>query len=204
MPVLTLGCALVAFGAPSIFGGSGFLGAYIAGMVVGNSPVPERFHLVRVHDSLSWLAQVSMFLMLGLLVNPSELPHVAWTGLLLALFLALVARPVTVFACLLPFRFSWREKLFIAWVGLRGAVPIILATVPVLRSGGQAAHIAEALDVFDLVFFVVVVSALVPGATVQHVARWLRLDAEAVDDSRPQPVDVAETPSAQEQPVLAD
>jgi cell volume regulation protein A len=117
-----------------------------------------------------------MFLLLGLLVNPSELPHVIVPGLLIALFLALVARPLTVYLCLLPFRFAWRERLFISWVGLRGAVPIILATLPVLRAEGAAPILVEALDVFDLVFFVVVVSAFIPGATVQPLARWLKLD----------------------------
>jgi cell volume regulation protein A len=111
------------------------------------------------------------------LVNPSDLPHVAVYGVSIALLLAFVARPVSVFLCLIPFRFHWREKLFIAWAGLRGAVPIVLATVPVLRAQGQSQLMVEALDVFDIVFFVVVVSALLPGSTVVHVARWLRLDA---------------------------
>ncbi len=175
-PVLTLGSALIAFGAPTLFGGSGFLAAYFAGMVVGNAPLRHRTQLLRVHDSLSWLSQVSMFLMQGLLVTPSHLPRAAWIGLPLALILALVARPLTVYLCLLPFRFDWRQKAFIAWVGLRGAVPIVLATVPVLRSEGQPAHMVEALDVFDLVFFVVVVSSFLPGATVQLTARWLGLE----------------------------
>ncbi len=183
-PVLTLGCALVAFGAPSLFGGSGFLAAYFAGMIVGNTPLRSRTQLLRVHDSLSWLSQVSMFLLLGLLVTPSHLPKAAWVGLPLALILALVARPLTVLLCLAPFRFDWRQKVFIAWVGLRGAVPIVLATVPVLRSAGQPAHLVEALDVFDLVFFVVVVSSLVPGATVPIAARWLGINTSDAPQPR--------------------
>lgn len=198
-PVLTLGCALFAFGAPSVLGGSGFLAAYIAGMIVGNAPLPSREHLVRVHDSLSWLSQVSMFLLLGLLVNPSELPHVALPGLAIALLLAFVARPATVLLCLLPFRFRWRESLFIAWVGLRGAVPIILATMPVLRAEGKAAIMLEALDVFDIVFFVVVVSAFLPGATVQHAARWLGL-APPTDADDLRPAHAALEPALAEQP----
>ena len=103
---------------------------------------------------------------------------------------------------MLPFGFRWRESLFIAWVGLRGAVPIILATVPVLRAEGQTELVAEALDAFDLVFFVVVVSAIVPGATVQHLARWLRLDGESTEESHLATTVEAEAPAAEE-PVLA-
>jgi cell volume regulation protein A len=184
-PVLTLGCALVAFGSPSVVGGSGFLAAYLAGMVVGNAPIPQQKQLLDVHDSLAWLGQVSMFLLLGLLVNPSDLPHVARYGLLIALWLTFVARPLSVSLCLIPFRFNWREKLFIAWVGLRGAVPIVLATVPVLRAQGQSLAMVEALDVFDIVFFVVVLSSLAPGATVTHAARWLGLDTREVASAQP-------------------
>lgn len=188
-PVLTLGCAFVAFGAPAMLDGSGFLAAYLAGMIVGNAPVPQREQLVHVHDSISWLGQIAMFLLLGLLVNPSQLPRVAGYGVAITFLIAFVARPASVFLCLLPFRMNWREKLFIAWVGLRGAVPIILATVPVLRAEGQSYRIADALDVFDIVFFVVVVSAFVPGATVQFAARCLRLDASRQLTPKPlQPV----------------
>jgi cell volume regulation protein A len=182
-PVLTLGFALAAFGVPAALGGSGFLAVYLAGMIVGNSNLPQREHLVHVHDSLSWLAQVGMFLLLGLLVNPSELSSVAVTGTTIALALAFIVRPAVVLACLTPFRFSWREKLFIAWVGLRGAVPIVMATLPVLAVKGQSAQTTEALCVFDIVFFVVIVSALIPGATVQRAARWL--DSSSSGDAEP-------------------
>jgi cell volume regulation protein A len=182
-PVLTLGFALASFGVPAAMGGSGFLAVYLAGMIVGNANLPQREHLIHVHDSLSWLSQVGMFLLLGLLVNPSELPRVALTGLAIALALAFVVRPLVVLACLAFFRFDVREKLFIAWVGLRGAVPIVMATLPVLASHGESRQTAEALDVFDIVFFVVLVSALIPGATVQRAARWLGShDCETVGD----------------------
>jgi cell volume regulation protein A len=177
-PVLTLGFALMAFGAAAVLGGSGFLAVYVAGIVVGNSKLPDHEHVLHVHDSLSWLSQVSMFLLLGLLVNPSELPHVMWAGTLVALAVAFIARPVTVYLCLLPFRYSWRERMFISWVGLRGAVPIIMATVPVLRAEGRTLEMSEALDVFDLVFFIVIVSSLVPGAVVKPAARWLGIDVD--------------------------
>lgn len=182
-PVLTLGFALASFGLPAALGGSGFLAVYLAGIIVGNANLPQREHLVHVHDSLSWLSQVGMFLLLGLLVNPSELPKVAWHGLAIALALAFVIRPLVVMACLSFFRFELREKLFIAWVGLRGAVPIVMATLPVLASHGETVQTVEALDVFDIVFFVVLVSALVPGATVHRAARWLGTrDCETVGD----------------------
>jgi cell volume regulation protein A len=177
-PVLTLGFALTSFGAAAVLGGSGFLAVYVAGIVVGNSKLPDREHLLHVHESLSWLSQVSMFLLLGLLVNPSDLPAVMWPGTFIALAVAFVARPLTVSLCLLPFRYTWPERAFISWVGLRGAVPIIMATVPVLRAEGRSLEMAEALDVFDLVFFIVIISSFVPGAVVRPVARWLGIEAE--------------------------
>jgi len=136
-----------------------------------------------VHDALAWLAQILMFLMLGLLVFPSQLWPLAPLGLALAGTLAFVARPVAVLLTLLPFRISWRERLFIAWVGLRGAVPIILATYPVLRgvSGGA--------QIFHLVFFVALVNSFVPGATVPWLARRLRL-AEATPPTPPASVEL--------------
>jgi cell volume regulation protein A len=175
-PVLAIAFALIAFGAPTVLGGSGFIAAYLAGMIVGNTALPHRVQLIHVHESLAWLSQVAMFLLLGLLVNPSELPRVAWHGIGIALVLAFVARPVAVLLCLAPFRFDWKEKLFIAWAGLRGAVPIVMATVPVLEAEGQTAKMVEALDVFDIVFFVVAIGALVPGASVLRMGRWLGLD----------------------------
>jgi cell volume regulation protein A len=175
-PVLSLALAFIAFGAAAMLGGSGFLAVYLAGVIIGNSEVPHREQVVQVHDSLSWLSQVSMFLLLGLLVNPSDLPGVMWEGAVIAVGLAFVARPAAVIVCLLPFRYTWRERLFIAWVGLRGAVPIIMATLPVLRAEGRSMQMLEALDAFDLVFFIVLVSAFIPGATVHRVAHWLRVD----------------------------
>ena len=170
-PVLTLSFALFAYGVATLGFGSGFLAVYVAGMVLGDGQLPYRRSLLRVHDALAWLSQIVMFLLLGLLVFPSRLVEVAGTGLLLALAIAVVARPVVVVLCLLPFRFKPREVGYISWVGLRGAVPIILATYPILAGvpgGGR---------LFDLVFFIVVVNAFIPGATVAAVTRWLRLES---------------------------
>jgi cell volume regulation protein A len=172
-PVLTLGIAFIAFGAPTLLWGSGFLAVYVAAVVLGNGPLPYVAGLRRVHDAMAWFAQVAMFLLLGLLAFPSRLADVAWPGLVLGLFLAFVARPLVVALLLLPFRVPRAEVVFISWVGLRGAVPIMLATFPVLAGVPGARH------VFDIVFFVVVVSALVQGTTVRPLARWLGLEVDA-------------------------
>jgi cell volume regulation protein A len=172
-PVLTLGIAFIAFGAPALVWGSGFLAVYVAAVVLGNGHLPYAAGLRRVHDAIAWFAQVAMFLILGLLAFPSRLMDVAWPGLVLGLFLAFVARPLVVALLLAPFRIPRAEVAFISWVGLRGAVPIMLATFPVL------AGVPGALHVFDIVFFVVVVSALVQGTSIRPLARWLRLEVDA-------------------------
>jgi cell volume regulation protein A len=179
-PALTLALALLAFGVPTLFMGSGFLAVYVAALMLGNRRLPYRSGILRVHDALAWLSQISMFLVLGLLAVPEILMSFGWRGLVLALALALIARPLMVAACLLPFRYSLHETGFIAWVGLRGAVPILLATYPVL------AGVEDAMALFHLVFFVVVVNAVIPGATV----RWAVsvLGVERAGEERPAPV----------------
>ncbi len=169
-PVLSLAIAFFAFGAPTLAWGSGFVAVYVAAVVLGNAPLPYLAGLRRVHDAMAWFSQVAMFLLLGLLAFPTRLASVAGPGLALGLFLAFVARPIVVAACLAPFRIPRRELVFVSWVGLRGAVPIMLATFPVFAGVEGAKH------VFDLVFFVVVVSALVQGTTVRWLARKLELE----------------------------
>jgi cell volume regulation protein A len=169
--VLTVALAFLAFGVPTLLFGSGFLAVYVAAVILGNGAIPYRTSLARVHDALAWLSQVSLFLLLGLLVFPSRLLDVAGVGLLLALFLVVIARPLVVALCLAPFRFSARETAFIGWVGLRGAVPIMLATFPVLAGAPGATRL------FDIVFFVVVANAVLPGATVAWLTRRLGLAA---------------------------
>lgn len=169
--VLTLAIALLAFGSATVVMGSGFLAVYVTAVVLGGSELPYQGGLRRIHDAISWLSQIGMFMMLGLLVFPTQLPPVALQGLALALFLAFIARPLAVWLCLLPFRFKPAEVLFLSWVGLRGAVPIILATIPVM------AGVPDGMRIFNLVFFVVVINALVPGATVRWVTRRLKLEA---------------------------
>ncbi|HEU5170362.1 MAG TPA: potassium/proton antiporter [Gemmatimonadales bacterium] len=166
----SLALACLAFGLGTALGGSGFLAVYVAGVVLGNGPLPYRAGLFRVHDALAWLGQITMFLLLGLLVFPSRLPDVGGVGLALAAVLAFVARPAIVALCLWPFRYHPREILYVGWVGLRGAVPIVLATFPVLAGAPGAER------VFNVVFFIVVASALVPGSTVAWVTRRLGLE----------------------------
>ena len=175
-PAVTLALALIAFGVASQLNGSGFLAVYLAGILIGSSALPYRMNLTRFHDSLAWLAQIVMFLMLGILVFPTHLPAVAKLGVVLALYLAVVARPAVVTLCLLPFGYSWREIACVAWLGLRGAVPIILATVPILMSDDPATPAREVLDEFDLVFFIVVVGSIIPGMTIRWLPKLLRLE----------------------------
>jgi potassium/hydrogen antiporter len=171
-PVMTLSLGLLAFGFATLAHGSGFLAVYLAGLLLGNGPLPYHSGLLRVHDALAWLSQVGMFLILGLLVYPSRLLDVAGVGLAIAVVLACLVRPLVVALCLLPFRYPRKEVLYIGWVGLRGAVPIVLATFPVLAGAPGAGRL------FDLVFFIVVASALVPGATVAWVTQKLGLQAK--------------------------
>lgn len=180
--LLIVSGGLIAFAAINLLGGSGFLGIYLLGLVVGNRPNHATEHVFRVMDGLAWLAQAGMFLMLGLLVTPSALWDNALPALLIALFLMLVARPLAVGATLIPFHFPWREKVFIAWVGLRGAVPIVLSMFPLMTdlSGGKF--------LFEITFAVVLVSLVLQGTTVSLGARLLSLRVP----QRPAPLDEVE------------
>ncbi len=170
-PALMLGVGLLSFGVATLTQGSGFLAVYITGIVLGNGPLPYRTGLFRTFDALAWLSQIGMFLLLGLLVFPSRLGEMAWLGLSIAIVLAVVIRPLVVALCLAPFRYPRNETTFIGWVGLRGAVPIVLATFPVLMGAPGADRI------FHLVFFTVVVGAIIPGASVAWATRRLGLES---------------------------
>lgn len=179
--VFTMAFALAVFGAVTLLSGSGFLAVYIAGVVLGNGPLPYRAGLLRVHDAIAWLSQTGMFLLLGLLVFPSELAAVAVPGLGVALLLAFVARPLAVVPFLVPFGYRAREIAYVAWMGLRGAVPIILATFPIL------AHAPGAHRIFNVVFFVVVVSGIAQGTSARAATRWLGLET---DEPPPPPASI--------------
>ena len=169
-PVMVLAFVAFAYGATAIVGGSGFLAVYVAGLVAGNHEFVQKKSLLRFFDGFAWLSQIGMFLTLGLLVFPSEIVPVAGVGLLISAFLMFVARPVSVFLTMSLSKARWSERVFVSWVGLRGAVPIILATFPLI------AGLPGAKMLFNLVFFIVLTSALLQGWSVPFAARFLKLD----------------------------
>ncbi len=168
-PVLSIALVLAIFGLTSAARGSGFLAIYVAGLVLGNASFIHRRTLQLFHDGLAWLMQIAMFIVLGLQVFPSRLSPVAGVGLLASIFLMFVARPASVFASLSFTKFDWRERLFLSWAGLRGAVPIVLATFPVV------AGVPHSELLFDIVFFITLTSVLLQGTTIGKVARWTRV-----------------------------
>jgi potassium/hydrogen antiporter len=166
-PVATVATAALSYGVAEILGGSGFLAVYIAALVLGTGPLPARRAVVGFHQGLGWLAQIGLFFLLGLLVFPGELLDIAGKGLLLSAVLILLARPLGIVLSTLPARFDARERAMLSWAGLRGAIPIWLATFPVV------AGVAESSTIFDAVFFVVVTSTLVQGTTIEPLAQRL-------------------------------
>lgn len=177
-PVFVVAGALVVFGGTQELGGSGFLAVYLAGIVAGNRRLRANQLIRRFHDGIAWVSQIAMFLMLGLLVTPSSLYPDLLPALAVAFGLMFVARPLAVFLCLWPFRFSREERLFIAWVGLRGAVPIFLAIIPVL--GG----IDHGIDFFNVAYIVVLTSLLLQGWTVPWLARRLDIELPPTPEER--------------------
>ncbi len=168
--VLTIALVAVTYGATTLLGGNGFLAVYLAGIVMGNRDFLHKKSLLRFHDGLAWLMQITMFLTLGLLVFPSQLPAIAGVGMAIAVFLVVVARPLAVFIALSLSRLAPKEKVLVSWVGLRGAAPIVLATFPLV------AGIPAAGMIFNVVFFVVLISVLIQGTTIPLAARILGLD----------------------------
>lgn len=174
-PVYGVSVVFLIYSLTQLAGGSGFLAVYIGGIIVGNSAFLYRRHLIRFNDSMAWIMQIGMFLILGLLVNPRELASVIPAGLACTILLMFIARPLAVFACLYKSRFSMEEQTLIGWAGLKGAVPIILATYPLMEK------IPNAQYIFNLIFFLVIISVLFQGKTLPWLATRLQLE------SQPQP-----------------
>ncbi len=175
-PALTLSFLFLSYSISSHLQGNGFLAVYVLGLIVSSKKILHKSLLYSFYDGISWLSQIGLFVMLGLLVFPSRLINIAPMGLMVAVFLIFIARPVTIFICLAFSKFSLREKVFISWAGLKGATPIVFASLAAVRIRDNA-H-----PIFDIVFFVVLVSALLQGLTLKFFARKLGLLIESVED----------------------
>ncbi|MGI6241031.1 MAG: potassium/proton antiporter [Candidatus Omnitrophota bacterium] len=169
-PVVTISLVLFTYVIAIFLKGNGILAVYLAGLGLGRAEFPNKKSIMKFHDGLAWISQIAMFVTLGLLVYPSHLLPLIGAGLLVTLILMLIARPVSVLLCLLPFNFSMPKKIMLSWVGLRGSVPIILATFPL------AAGIDQAQTIFNVVFFIVIASVFVQGTSIPMVSRLLKLD----------------------------
>lgn len=167
--VLSLAMVLIIYTGAQVLDGNGFLAVYVAGVVLANESFIYKKTVVLLHDGISWLMQSLMFLTLGLLIFPSHLKEISGPGVLIAAFMIFVARPISIFVSLASSKMVWREKLFLSWVGLRGAVPIVMAMYPLVAGIGRAEYI------FNLVFFVALISLLVQGTTISFVADFLGL-----------------------------
>lgn len=169
-PVLVITLMFITFSLTDAFGGNGFLAIYIAGVYLGNQDLINKKTILNMYDGLAWLMQIILFLTLGLLVFPSQIVPVMHIGLIISLFLIFIARPLAVFLSLLPFRMKVQRRLYISWVGLRGAVPIVFATYPLI------AGIENANMMFNIVFFISVSSVLLQGTTLGKLSKWLKVD----------------------------
>ena len=168
--VLLITLMFFLFGFTSFIGGNGYLAVYVGGLFIGNSRFVHKRSSLKFFDGLTWLVQIIMFLTLGLLLNPSELLPIAGVGIVVGLFMIFLSRPIAVQTCLLPFRkLSRKARSYVAWVGLRGAVPIIFAMYPWI--GGMP----HAKDIFNIVFFITILSLIIQGTTVSAMAKWLHL-----------------------------
>ncbi|WP_419995689.1 potassium/proton antiporter [Streptomyces boninensis] len=170
-PIAVMAIAISAYATGALLHGSGFLAVYLAAMILGNSKLPHFAATRGFADGLGWIAQIGMFVLLGLLVTPHNLADDIVPALIIGLVLTMVARPAEVFLSLLPFRIPWREQALMSWAGLRGAVPIVLATIPMVTG------IPDSTRIFNIVFVLVIVYTLVQGPTLPWLAKWLGLGA---------------------------
>ena len=178
-PVLSLALALLTYGLTDYLDGSGFLAVYLAGLVMARKPFTHQQSVLRFHDGLAWLMQVTMFLALGLQVFPARLVPIAGVGILISLFLIFIARPASVHAALAFSPMSFREQTLVAWAGLRGAVPIILATFPIV------AGIEKADMIFHLVFFIALTSVVMQGTAIPLLTRMLKIGSPQLNPQPP-------------------
>jgi cell volume regulation protein A len=169
-PVLVIALMFITFSATDFVGGNGFLAIYICAVYLGNQDIIHKNTIMKVYDGLAWLMQIVLFLTLGLLVYPTQIVPIIGIGLIISFFLIIVARPISVFLSLAFFKMPFNKLLFISWAGLRGAVPIVFATFPLI------AGVDKANDIFNLVFFISVSSILIQGTTLSLFAKWLKLD----------------------------
>lgn len=168
-PILALAFAVFTYGLTAMLGGSGILAVYVAGVWMGNSDVTFRQPIIRFHEGFAWMAQILMFTLLGLLVFPHQLLDITWHGIVISALLIFIARPIGVFLTTIKMGFTFKDKVFISWSGLRGAVPIVLATYPMV------AGLENSQLIFNVVFFVVLTSALIQGSTISPLASFLGL-----------------------------
>lgn len=196
-PVLVIALMFITFSATDAFGGNGFLAVYICAVYLGNQDLIHKKTILKMYDGLAWLMQIVLFLTLGLLVSPSHVVPVAGIGMVISIFLILVARPLSVFLSLIFFRMKMRRRFYISWVGLRGAVPIVFATYPLL------AGIEKAEMIFNIVFFISVTSVLIQGTTLTTVAKWLHVALpEKVKPIAPTDAFLAEHPKTVMQEII--
>lgn len=174
-PVIMISLVLLTYSIAVLLKGNGILAVYIAGTILGNSSFPNKKMIMRFHDGLAWLMQITMFITLGLLVFPSHIIPLIKPGLLITIFLMVVARPVSVFLCLWPMKMNMRKIIMLAWVGLRGSVPIILATFPFV------AGINKAATIFNIVFFIVIASVFIQGTSIPFISKILKLNLPLVN-----------------------
>lgn len=196
-PILLLSFVFFIFTVTDLCRGNGYLAVYVAGIMVGNARIVNRKEISTFMNGMTWLFQIIMFLSLGLLVNPHEMLYIAIPATLIGIFMIVFARPLSVFICLLPFRkITMRSRLFVSWVGLRGAVPIIFATYPVV------AGIPDSTQIFNIVFFITILSLLVQGTTISWMAERLRLDTPLEETENEFGVEIPEETNAGLQDII--
>lgn len=184
-PILLLTVCLFIFSSVYYLKGNAYLAVYVGGLVIGNSQFAHRRSSMNFFDGIAWLCQLMMFLTLGLLVNPHELVPLLIPGIIISLTLILIVRPISVFLCLSPFRkIGWRDKTFVSWVGLRGAVPIIFAIIPL------SAGIPDARLLFNVVFLCTLISLILQGTTLSSMAKWLKLSEQPTSIRLPENFDI--------------